>query len=108
MPGESHDYIQLSRERLVAYAPHRIELPTAMPAAVLVPLIHHAGADRVILTVRSHDVEHHKGQISFPGGAVHAADADLATTALRETWEENGVVPDDVEAIRPLDDIVTI
>ncbi|HEY7296002.1 MAG TPA: CoA pyrophosphatase [Dehalococcoidia bacterium] len=108
MPGESDGYIARSRERLSGYAPRRIERPTAMPAAVLLPLIHHGGADRVILTVRSYDVEHHKGQISFPGGAVHAADADLATTALRETWEEIGVSPDDVEIIGQLDDIVTI
>ncbi|HLZ71564.1 MAG TPA: CoA pyrophosphatase [Dehalococcoidia bacterium] len=108
MTRPAEDYIARSRERLAGYDPRRLDRPDAMPSAVLVPLIHHGGADRVILTVRSHDVEHHKGQISFPGGAVHAADADLAATALRETWEEIGVRPEDVELLGQLDDIVTI
>lgn len=108
MPEQSADFVDLSRAVLAGHEPRRIERPDAMPAAVLVPLIHHGGSDRVILTVRSYDVEHHKGQISFPGGAVHAADADLATTALRETWEEIGVRPEDVEVFGQLDDIVTI
>jgi 8-oxo-dGTP pyrophosphatase MutT (NUDIX family) len=102
------DYIALSRDMLQSFEPRRLHAPDAMPSAVLVPLIHHAGQDRVVLTVRSYDVEHHKGQISFPGGAVHDADADLQTTALRETWEEIGVVPDDVEVIGQLNDQMTI
>ncbi|HZQ36968.1 MAG TPA: CoA pyrophosphatase [Dehalococcoidia bacterium] len=108
MSRPPEDFVALSRAALAGREPRRIERPEAMPAAVLVPLIHHGGSDRVILTVRSYDVEHHKGQISFPGGAVHAADADLATTALRETWEEIGVKPEDVELFGQLDDIVTI
>ena len=108
MSTEPRDYVELSRAVLARHEPRRLQRPEAMPAAVLVPLIHHGGSDRVILTVRSYDVEHHKGQISFPGGAVHAADQDLATTALRETWEEIGVKPDDVEVFGQLDDIVTI
>jgi 8-oxo-dGTP pyrophosphatase MutT (NUDIX family) len=100
--------IQLSRERLRGYEPRRLDAPASMPAAVLLLLEHVAGAERVILTVRSHTVEHHKGQISFPGGAVHDADADLATTALRENWEEIGVHPDHVEIIGQLDDMITI
>jgi 8-oxo-dGTP pyrophosphatase MutT (NUDIX family) len=108
MPAELPNYIELSRERLKEYEPRPLHVPGAMPAAVLLALVHHSGADRVILTVRTNTVEHHKGQISFPGGAVHAADKDLSTTALRETWEEVGVDPDGVEIIGRLDDILTI
>jgi 8-oxo-dGTP pyrophosphatase MutT (NUDIX family) len=101
------DFIARSRKRLVGYEPRRLHAPNSMPAAVLVPLLHLHGRDRVLLTVRSFDVEHHKGQISFPGGGVHAADADLQTTALRETWEEVGVAPDGIEVIGQLDDMIT-
>src|SRR5579884_4143168 len=105
---ETIDYVQLSRERFAAYQPRTLHAPEMMPAAVLVLLTRAGGEDSIMLTVRSQEVEHHKGQISFPGGAVHAADADLQTTALRETWEEVGVKPDDVEIIGRLDDIITI
>ena len=101
------DFIALSRERLRGYDPHRIAAPESRPSAVLLLLHHKGGEDRVVLTVRSNDVGHHKGQISFPGGAVHAADADLQTTALRETWEEIGVRPRDVELLGQLDDLIT-
>ena len=41
-------------------------------------------------------MEHHKGQICFPGGGCDDADDCLETTALRETWEEIGVKPEDM------------
>ncbi len=102
------DYINRSRERLLTYEPNRLHRPDTMPAAVLLLLSRLAGEDRLLLTVRSHTVEHHKGQISFPGGAVHAADSSLEMTALRETWEEVGVRPEDIEIIGRLDEMLTI
>jgi len=38
-------------------------------------------------------VEHHKGEISFPGGRVDPDDSDLLHTALREGAEEIGLDP---------------
>ena len=102
------DYYARARAALAGYTPRVIANSGQTPAAVLLLLAGLSEDARVVLTVRSHDVEHHKGQISFPGGAVHDADADLTTTALRETWEEIGVEPEDVEVIGQLDDIVTI
>jgi 8-oxo-dGTP pyrophosphatase MutT (NUDIX family) len=102
------DFYTRSRAALAGYTPRLIGNTGFTPAAVLLLLAGVAEDARVVLTVRSHDVEHHKGQISFPGGAVHPADDGLATTALRETWEEIGVKPDDVDVIGQLDDIVTI
>lgn len=48
----------------------------------------------LIFTVRSQEVRDHKGEISFPGGVRHDEDADLLTTALRETEEELGIPSD--------------
>jgi 8-oxo-dGTP pyrophosphatase MutT (NUDIX family) len=77
-------------------------------AAVLVPLLFKKGEWRVLVTQRTQRVEHHKGQISFPGGACEPGDADLTATALRETFEEVGVPPQEVEILGALDDFVTI
>jgi 8-oxo-dGTP pyrophosphatase MutT (NUDIX family) len=104
----THDYISLARRVLADYHPRPLARPAPRDAAVLVLLYHLAGADRVLLTRRTDTVEHHKGQISFPGGGRHGADEDLATTALRETWEEVGVHPDHVEIIGALDEHLTV
>ena len=101
-------YIDLARDLLRDYQPRVIDAPGARRAAVMTLLFHDLGADRVLLTKRTDTVEHHKGQISFPGGGVDADDVDLSATALRETWEEVGVDPDHVEIIGQLDEIVTI
>jgi 8-oxo-dGTP pyrophosphatase MutT (NUDIX family) len=44
----------------------------------------------------------HSGQISLPGGKWETSDKDLATTALRETYEEIGVPPSDIRLLGQL------
>ena len=78
-----------------------------MPAAVLLLLYAKEGAYHVLLNKRSELVEHHKGEISFPGGARDPEDRDFLDTALRETEEEMGVKRSDVTILGELDDIVT-
>lgn len=61
-------------------------------AAVLVPLYRDsAGALHAVFTRRRADLRSHPGEISFPGGRREETDADLHTTALRETEEEVGL-----------------
>jgi 8-oxo-dGTP pyrophosphatase MutT (NUDIX family) len=62
----------------------------------------------VVFTRRTDTLEHHRGQISFPGGAEEPEDGDLVRTALRETEEELGVRPADVKILGPLSPIVTV
>lgn len=47
----------------------------------------------------------HSSQIAFPGGKVEASDADFSATALRETHEEIGVNPAQINLIRPFTQI---
>jgi 8-oxo-dGTP pyrophosphatase MutT (NUDIX family) len=77
-------------------------------AAVLVPLFLKDGRTHVLLTKRSDQVEHHRGEISFPGGKLDPEDPDLRSCALRETDEEVGITPDDVRVIGELDDFYTV
>jgi 8-oxo-dGTP pyrophosphatase MutT (NUDIX family) len=57
---------------------------------------------------RTDHVRDHKGQISFPGGATDPEDETVLHTALRETHEEIGVHPEDIEVLGQLDDMVTV
>jgi 8-oxo-dGTP pyrophosphatase MutT (NUDIX family) len=99
--------LETIRARIAAYRPTYIESDVPR-AAVLLPLYDRGGETHVLFTVRSEHVEHHKGQISFPGGAYDASDRDLQHTALRETWEEIGVAMHDVELIGQLDEMITV
>lgn len=96
------------RTALAARQPRRLQRPDLPRAAVLIPIYRKEDTPHVILQVRTELVLHHKGQISFPGGAEDPGDADLLMTALRETEEEIGLASEDVEIWGQLDDLVTI
>src|SRR4030043_2323378 len=73
-------------------------------AAVLVPIFCKDGEYHILFTQRSDQVPHHKGQISFPGGAHSEVDGSLLDTALRESWEEIGLEVKEAEVLGELDD----
>ncbi len=76
----------------------------ATPSAVLIPIFEKNGEDHILFTKRTETVEHHKGQISFPGGKRNIEDETLLQTALRESLEEVGIRPKDVDVLGGLDD----
>ncbi len=76
-------------------------------AAVLIPIFFKEGQAHVLFTRRTEIVEHHKGQVSFPGGKRDETDADLLTTALRESEEEVGLQSDDVTILGQTDVFLT-
>ena len=78
------------------------------PAGVLLPLLEEEGICKVLFTKRTDSVEHHKGQISFPGGAVDKRDASIEETVLRETYEEIGLSEKDIEILGRIDDALTV
>jgi 8-oxo-dGTP pyrophosphatase MutT (NUDIX family) len=94
--------------KLVNRIRKEIFLEGLKPAAVLVPVCFIDNQPQIILTKRSMSVEHHKGEISFPGGHAEPDDASPVETALREAEEEIGLNPDDVEVLGLLDDYITI
>ena len=60
-----------------------------------------AGTD-IFLVQRSPLLRQHPGQIALPGGREDPEDRDLVHTALRETHEEIGLLPDRVEVLGTL------
>ena len=90
-----------------AYEPARLGGDGLAPAAVLLLLHERDGTEHLLFQVRTRLVEHHKGEISLPGGARDPGDASLEATCLRETEEEIGVAPADIEVFGRLDEVPT-
>ncbi|MEE9427008.1 MAG: CoA pyrophosphatase [Paracoccaceae bacterium] len=79
------------------------------PAAVLVALLTSDEGLQVLLTKRAASLVHHPGQIAFAGGKVETADNGPVKAALREAWEEIGLMQNNVEVLGtlPLHETVT-
>lgn len=72
-------------------------------AAILVPVLDHSTGPALLFTIRASHLARHAGQIAFPGGRLEP-DEDVVTAALRETYEEIGVVVRQEDVYGALDD----
>jgi 8-oxo-dGTP pyrophosphatase MutT (NUDIX family) len=100
--------VEIIRQALADNPKKSIDDASLKPAGVLLVVYPKDGEYCVLLNKRSDLVEHHKGEISFPGGAVDPEDENMLATAIRETHEEMGVHPDDIDYLGELDDVRTI
>ncbi len=75
-----------------AQAPITPAFSGARISAVLVALIDGPTGAEVLLTRRSMEMRHHRGEVSFPGGRLDPGETPL-DTALREAHEEVGLDP---------------
>lgn len=107
-PAFDDDLLERIGHRLARRERREIPAVGLRPAAVAVPLVRGDGELSVLFTVRTAHVEHHKGEISFPGGRVESTDRDTLAAALRETWEEVGVRPEHLRVLGSLDDYVSV
>jgi 8-oxo-dGTP pyrophosphatase MutT (NUDIX family) len=73
-------------------------------AAVLIPITRLCANNKsyIVLTVRSENLRSHAGQISLPGGTTEPEDNNEIHTALRESNEEIGLIPHQVEVLGKL------
>ena len=73
-----------------------------LEASVLIPILTFKKDLEILLTKRSNSLKNHPGQIAFPGGKKDQSDSSPIETALRETQEEVGLNPKNVEIIASL------
>jgi 8-oxo-dGTP pyrophosphatase MutT (NUDIX family) len=104
--------MMLDRKRLArllqAFPRKTIPAGSLRRAAVLVPLFQREDRGFLLFTERTAHLEHHAGEISFPGGGQDADDSDLNATALRETEEELGIDQRQIEILGRLDDFYSV
>jgi 8-oxo-dGTP pyrophosphatase MutT (NUDIX family) len=113
-PWDGLDSLDLSLDRIRTVFADRVGAPSAVEAqgarasAVLAPFFEDGGRTHVLLTRRSWDLRHHRGEVSFPGGGREPDDDDDVATALREAREETGLDPTVVEIVGELDHLTTV
>ena len=74
----------------------------------MIPLVCDQNRWHLLYTRRTDLVQNHKGQVSFPGGAVEEDDTCREQTALREAYEEIGVRADEIQVLGRLPEMLTI
>lgn len=89
LPGKTAQHQMMTQPRVLADPPYKER--DAVQASVLILLFPDKNDIRFFLMKRTHDVAHHKGQISLPGGILEQTET-LENAALRETHEEIGVL----------------
>ena len=70
--------------------------------AVLVPLVEREGELCLLYEVRARTLRRQPGEVCFPGGLMERGETPEAC-ALRETWEELGIPPEQIKLLGRLD-----
>ena len=66
--------------------------------AVLCPLVERPDGLHLLFEVRSAALHRQPGEVCFPGGRMEAGETP-EQCALRETWEELGIPPEDIQLL---------
>jgi len=107
-PGDFEVFKETIRDKLKKRAKRFISFPDYKRAAVMMLFFEKNASPHVLLQLRTNRVSTHKGQVSMPGGGFENTDRDMLHTALRETHEETGIEPSQIEVIGEFDEYISI
>src|SRR5688500_11808432 len=94
------------RQALAGGSPDTTSGPARRAAVALVLRDGPQGLELLFIRRAEHPLDPWSGQIAFPGGRAEPGDADLRTTAIRETAEELGFdLAADAEYLGHLDEV---
>ncbi|HLC83528.1 MAG TPA: CoA pyrophosphatase [Bacteroidia bacterium] len=104
LPGEEAQFSMapVTRKRLIDVSSENYN---PKQSAVLILLFPENNSMHTILIQRGKYEGVHSGQIAFPGGKFEDGDFDLKQTALRESSEEIGIIPANINVIGCLTDV---
>ncbi|MGN7809383.1 NUDIX hydrolase [Flavobacterium sp. 22076] len=100
LPAETAHAKMAPLERIQALKNLDINAKNPRIAAVMMLFYPKNEKTHLILIVRNAYNGVHSSQIAFPGGKYELTDRDYQETALRETSEEIGVLPEKIEIIK--------
>lgn len=105
LPGKKAQFVMAPMERIKELKETDIRARNPRQAAVMALFYEREGESYIILILRKTYKGVHSNQVGFPGGKVEEEDKDLLATAMRETYEEVGVVREDMILIKELTNI---
>ena len=102
--AEAHQ-IMSPPERKALMENINLESKNPKKAAIMMLLYPKNNDTHLILIVRNSYPGVHSSQIAFPGGKVEKEDFNLEKTALRETHEEVGIHPNQINVVRAFTEV---
>jgi len=101
LPAKEAHFKMVPFERIENLKNQDLKSLNPKTAAVMMLLYPKNQRTHLVLIVRNSYKGVHSAQIAFPGGKYEANDENFQNTALRETYEEIGIHPNQIEIIMP-------
>jgi 8-oxo-dGTP pyrophosphatase MutT (NUDIX family) len=104
LPGDEKQFLMapVTRKRIKDLSPDQFN---PRRSAVLILLFPINNVLKTVLIQRTEYKGVHSGQVAFPGGKFEETDKELVNTAIRETYEEIGIEPNDLTVLGKLSDL---
>lgn len=95
--------IEKKLEKIALRKANILEHENYFKSAVLVPLVEYHNRLCILFEKRARDLNSQPGEVCFPGGTIEDLDQGARQAAIRESCEELGLNPGDIELLAPLD-----